>query len=205
MCNYFDNKIAPKKLEEVYNRTYDLEEHDIKTSEFVNGFAHDKMPIIADEVSEEFVIGSWGISAPWIKEDDKKALLPLNARLDTIETKSTFKNNVNNRCAIPVNAFYEWDWKDAKGKVKEKNRINVVGDDIFSLGAIYYIDKNGVLTFAVCTTEANELMAKVHHTKLRMPIILPIGKENDWLDNKNSIQDFAFPNYDVQLKTLVVE
>lgn len=89
--------------------------------------------------------------------------------------------------------------------LKEKNRINVVGDDIFSLGAIYYIDKNGVLTFAVCTTEANELMSKVHNTKLRMPIILPIGIENDWLDHNNAIQDFAFPNYDVQLKTLVVE
>lgn len=105
MCNYFSNKIPPEKLESEFNRTYDLEEQEVTTSDFVNGFAHDTMPIIADEVLNEFVLGKWGISAPWIKEGDKKALLSLNARLDTIETKNTFKNNVNNRCAIPVNAF----------------------------------------------------------------------------------------------------
>ena len=54
-------------------------------------------------------------------------------------------------------------------------------------------------------TDANELMSKIHHTKLRMPIILPVGKEIDWLNNKNSLQDFAFPNYDVDLQTIVVD
>ncbi len=204
MCNYFSNKIPPEKLESEFNRTYDLEEQEVTTSDFVNGFAHNTMPIIADEVINEFVLGKWGISAPWIKEGDKKALLPLNARLDTIETKNTFKNNVNNRCAIPVNAFYEWRWLDEKGKTKEKNKISIAGNDIFSLGAIYYIDKNGILTFAICTTEANELMSYIHNTKLRMPICLPLGKENDWLNNSINIQEFAYPNFNPNLETLIV-
>lgn len=204
MCNYIDNKIPQDLLEETYNITYDLEEQDISTAEFVNGFAHSKMPIISDAVADEFVIGQWGISAPWIKSDDKKPLLPLNARLDTIHTKPTFKNNIENRCVVPVNAFYEWKWLDEKGKSKEKNRIRIEGDPIFSLGCIYYIHKNGVLTFAICTTEANELMAEIHNTKHRMPICLPIGKEKDWLNSANALEDFAFPNFDPKLEAEVV-
>lgn len=41
-----------------------------------------------------------------------------------------------------------------------------------------------VYTYTVLTTEANELMRKIHNTKKRMPIIISNGNETDWLINK---------------------
>ena len=204
MCNYFDNNVPTENLEKEFKKVFTIE-NEIVRAEQINGFAHDPLPIIQDDVIEEFVVGSWGISAPWIRSGDKKALLPLNARLETIEEKKNFKNNVSNRCVIPVNAFYEWRWLDPKGRSKEKNKISVAESSIFSLGAIYFIDKNGKLSFSICTTEANDLMSYIHNTKKRMPIILPLGKENSWLDPKNSLSEFTYPNYDPELKTVIVE
>ena len=204
MCNYFDNNVPTENLEKEFKKVFTIGQETVR-SEMINGFAHEPLPIIIDDVKEEFVAGSWGISAPWIDSGNKNVLLPLNARLESIEDKNTFKDNINNRCVIPVNAFYEWRWLDGKGKNKEKNTISVEGNSIFSLGAIYYIDKNGQISFALCTTEANELMSYIHNIKKRMPIILPLGKENTWLDNQNSIYDFEYPNYDPKLKTSVIE
>jgi putative SOS response-associated peptidase YedK len=36
-------------------------------------------------------------------------------------------------------------------------------------------------TFTILTTEANELMSKIHNTKKRMPIILSKNNEPKWL------------------------
>lgn len=203
MCNYFDNNVPTENLEKEFRKVFTLEEETVR-AELINGFAHDAVPIIQDEVQEEFVSGTWGIAAPWINPEDKKALLPLNARLESIHSKATFKNNLQNRCVIPVNAFYEWRWLDAKGKKKEKNRISVAGENLFSLAGIYFVDKDGRLSFAVCTTEANELMSYIHNIKKRMPVILPLGMENSWLYGQHDLQDFSYPNYDPQLVTEVL-
>lgn len=37
-----------------------------------------------------------------------------------------------------------------------------------------------------------------------MPICLPLGKENDWLNNSINIQEFAYPNFNPNLETLIV-
>ena len=37
-------------------------------------------------------------------------------------------------------------------------------------------------TFSIITTPANDVMAKIHNTKLRMPFILPKGAEHEWLN-----------------------
>ena len=40
-----------------------------------------------------------------------------------------------------------------------------------------------VETFSVITTEANALLAQIHNTKKRMPVILPRENEKRWIDN----------------------
>jgi putative SOS response-associated peptidase YedK len=47
------------------------------------------------------------------------------------------------------------------------------------------------------TTEANELMAEIHNTKKRMPLILSPDNEKLWLDA--SISPNAFENCQVDL------
>lgn len=52
-------------------------------------------------------------------------------------------------------------------------------------------------TYAIVTTEANELMAEVHNIKKRMPIILKQENELKWLQHAN-YKEFGFP-YSVDL------
>jgi putative SOS response-associated peptidase YedK len=37
-------------------------------------------------------------------------------------------------------------------------------------------------TFTIITTAANPLLAVIHNTKQRMPVILPREKEQDWIN-----------------------
>jgi len=50
-------------------------------------------------------------------------------------------------------------------------------------------------TVTIVTTEANELMAEIHNTKHRMPILLNKQNQFRWLDDI-PLEEFTFPNYD---------
>lgn len=50
----------------------------------------------------------------------------------------------------------------------------------------------------ILNPEANELMAEIHNTKHRMPVVLYKAMEKDWLQDRE-IEDFAFPNHESEL------
>jgi putative SOS response-associated peptidase YedK len=54
----------------------------------------------------------------WSKDDVIKAYT-LNARIETIKEKPSFKGAVKNRCLIIADGFYEWQWLDKKGAKKQ--------------------------------------------------------------------------------------
>jgi len=60
-----------------------------------------------------------------------------------------------------------------------------VQEAAYTLGGIYEISQDGEMFLSVCTTEPNEVMAKVHH---RMPVIIDKNESEAWLKSKN-IQD----------------
>ena len=133
-------------------------------------------------------------------EDIKK--MTLNAKIETIDEKSSFKNSVNKRCLVIANGFYEWQWLDCKGKSKIKYEIGIDNDNLFAFAGLYSQWVNTITgeikdTYTIVTTQANELMAEIHNTKKRMPIILKQEDEKKWL-NHYPINDFAFP-YEVNL------
>jgi putative SOS response-associated peptidase YedK len=132
----------------------------------------------------------------------------LNARIETIDEKPSFKNAVNNRCLIIAIAYYEWRWIDPKGKLKEKYQINSQDTEIFTFAGLYStwndIQTGEALNrYTILTTEANETMKYVHNMKQRMPVMLKKADEMAWLDHSSSINDFAFP-YQVNLIALKV-
>lgn len=200
MCFYINNKLTKKELEDNFHAK--LLDDSFNGSSFVNGFSHPKTPIITDENNGEIVLGDWGIIPFWSK-DKTIQRSTLNAKIETIAEKPSFKSSVNKRCLVLVKGFYEWRWLDEKGKEKEKNFITLADEEVFALGGIYNIwtDKTTgeeLKTFSIVTTEANELMAHIHNTKHRMPVVLNKDIRNDWLKDRN-IQDFAFPNYEANL------
>jgi putative SOS response-associated peptidase YedK len=172
-----------------------------KPQENINGFDFPLTPIITDEAPEIITHYNWGIIPSWSQNDDIKKLT-LNAKIETLDEKPSFKNSVNKRCLVIANGFYEWQWLDAKGKVKNKYEIGIGNEDLFAFAGIYSQWKDtttGIIrnTYSIITTEANPLMAEIHNTKKRMPVILKPEDEKKWLEHQ-PYQDFAFP-YTVNL------
>ena len=169
--------------------------------ENINGFQFPLTPIITDEAPEIITHYNWGLIPSWSKNEDIRKVT-LNARIETLEEKPSFKNSIKKRCLVIANGFYEWQWLDSKGKNKIKYEISIKNEDLFAFAGIYsqWIDTTTGLirnTYSIITTEANPLMAEIHNTKKRMPVILKPEDESKWLEHY-PYKEFAFP-YQVNL------
>lgn len=156
-----------------------------------NGFEQPLMPVITRANPDFFQVYHWGLLPSWVS-DPQFGTHTLNAKIETIKEKPSFKKYADQRCLIPVSSFTEWqslDRKghpDPKGKLKRKYKITCEGDIIFSLGGIYsiWVDKETgeeTGTFAILTEPATGLMAVIHNSKQRMPYMLTHHDEDDWL------------------------
>jgi len=169
--------------------------------ENINGFDFALNPIITDEQQEFITHYNWGLIPSWSKDEEIKKLT-LNARIETVIEKPSFRNIVNQRCLVIANGFYEWQWHDTKGKNKLKFEIGLENEELFAFAGLYSIWQNPATreeknTYTIITTEANPLMAEIHNIKKRMPIILRPEDEQKWLQHE-PIQKFAYP-YEVNL------
>jgi putative SOS response-associated peptidase YedK len=148
---------------------------------YFNGFDHPQTPIICQQGLIE--IGEWGLIPKWAK-DTSIQKQTLNARLETLAERPSFKQVLNNRCLIIADGFYEWQWLDAKGKQKQKYLITLPGNSLYTYAGLYSDWQHPatlhiIRTYTIITTAANELMAQIHNSKKRMPVIL--HNEFDWL------------------------
>ena len=63
------------------------------------------------------------------------------------------------------------------------------GEDVFSLAGLWSEWANPMTgevshTFTIITTAANEMMAQIHNTKKRMPLILNRDEEKKWIERE---------------------
>ena len=138
-----------------------------------------------------------GLIPFWAKDDSIKQYT-LNAKIETLNEKPAFKNSVKNRCLVIADGFYEWKWLDEKGRKKQKYLITLPDSDLFAFAGIWSEWQNKstgeiINSYSIITTEANELMAEIHNSKKRMPVILTKKNEKDWLGGEE-INDFN-PDY----------
>ena len=86
------------------------------------------------------------------------------------------------RCILPVDGFFEW--KAIKGqKAKQPYAIAMKDGSPFGIGGLWENWKDPtsgewVRTFAIITTDANELVAEIHD---RMPLIIAPADYTRWL------------------------
>lgn len=120
----------------------------------------------------------WGLVPSWAK-DAKIGNKMINARVETAHEKPSFKRLlVRKRCLIVADSFYEWQRTDEGKRV---HRIQVKGETLFAFAGLWDKWENGsepLFTCTMLTKDANDFMRPIHH---RMPIIVPIENENDWL------------------------
>ena len=122
----------------------------------------------------------WGLVPRWAKDKDFKALI--NARLETIDEKVSFKKLIkNNRCVAVADGFYEW-----KREEKEKTPHYFTREDA---NTIYFAGIFEDDQFCLITEEAKENIKEIHH---RQPVILNQADVNRYLNLE--LQGSAFLN-----------
>ncbi len=168
----------------------------------ISGFSFPKLPVVAMHEEIDLEEMQWGLIPPWVKSEADALQFrknTLNAKAETAFEKPSFKNSmITQRCLVPATGFYEWRHE---GKEKIPFLVKVPESEVFSLGGIYAGWRNPqsdqiIQSFSVITTQANPLMAFVHNTKLRMPLIIPPELEQMWLDaslNSNDVKALMQP------------
>lgn len=167
----------------------------------INAFDFPHTPVVTDEEPGDILFFQWGLIPFWAK-DDKIKKMTLNSKIETCKEKPAFKHSADKRCLVIADGFYEWQWQDTKGKQKQKYLIQPKDQEIFAFAGIYSSwkdpEKNMLInSYSILTTEANEIMSKIHNNKKRMPIVLRQRDLGPWLGGSD-IEHFAFP-YEVDL------
>lgn len=165
------------------------------TASHFNGFEFPKTPLITNIESDTIQLFEWGLIPSWANTDLNRNLT-LNARIETLDDKPSFKHHQTHRCLVLADGFYEWKWLDKSGKYKEKYEIGIAQNDLFAFAGIWsewiaHDTGERKKTYAIVTTEAKGIMREIHNTKLRMPVILQHEQESLWLSghDRNYFKD----------------
>ena len=136
----------------------------------------------------------WGLIPYWCQEP-KGGRKPINAKCETVHKLPMFREAYRRRrCILPVDGFYEW--KALKGqKAKQPYAIAMKDGKPFGIGGLWEnwkdpVSGEWIRTFAVVTTDANELVAEIHD---RMPLILAPSDYARWLSDEPDPRDLLRP------------
>ncbi len=142
-------------------------------------------PLVAGFINEDDEIDSalmnWGWQRNWDQGNRLFNSRRINAKGQVIWQSPVWGEAIRcRRCLIPINAFYEWDQNQPKGK---RNRYRIqTHEAAFTLGGIFEISEDGELILSIFTTDPNEKMAEIHH---RMPVIIDAKDAQQWLASDN--------------------
>lgn len=203
MCFHYNLHQPADKLKNRF--TARIKNYKSPTNPPFNGFTYPQAPVILDEEPQLIQPAIWGLIPVWSKDRNIQKYT-LNAKIETLTEKPSFRNSVNKRCLILADSFYEWQWLDPKGKNKQKYEIRKAKEELFSFGGIWseWTDrKTGeiVKSYSIVTTVANEFMAQIHNSKKRMPVLLNQAEEATWLKGGDL---HLFKKREVDLKAMEV-
>ncbi len=159
-----------------------------------------------DSGEREMALLRWGL-VPYFATSLKefKGLTTFNARAESLTTSATWTEPFKRRrCLVPADGFYEWAEK--AGEVRPGARVKTTSKSGRQPFAITLKDGQQMAfaglwdawrepkkspqevdrwlqSFAIVTTEANELMAPI---SARMPVILAEKDWEEWLDRDES-------------------
>ena len=128
--------------------------------------SQDVLTVVRRGSNSEAKFVQWGLIPSWSKE--AKAFI--NARVETIDEKPSFKESFEKRrCLIWADGFYEWE---RNGKISQPYYFQMKDAAPFAFAGIWdrwQVEDRSITSCAIITTTANELLAKIH---TRMPVIL---------------------------------
>ncbi len=140
------------------------------------------VPVVARGRAGDLVapLMRWGLVPAWAA-DAKGGAKAINARLETLREKPSFRNLVGRRrCLVPANGYFEWKPGDA---AKIPQYVHRPGRSLFAFAGLFDVwkapDGVALTTFTIITAPASPGLAGLHP---RMPVMLPAGHQASWLD-----------------------
>lgn len=194
MCFTVNVNLVKEELENRYGATL-IDTDKYRPSYYYHAFGLPEMPAICSVEPDKIRLLKWGLIPSWSRSLEDANVIrykTFNARAESIDKKPSFSTSVRSkRCIIPVKGFFEWQHA---GKEKIPWYIFHHADDILSIAGIFdeWIENNTgekFSTFSIITTDANVLMAEIHNSARRMPVILDKASEITWTDQSSSLPD----------------
>lgn len=187
MCFTVNVNLIKEELENRFGATL-IDPDKYRPSYYYHAFALPELPAVCSGSPGKIHLLKWGLIPSWTKSaEDAKVIRfkTFNARAESIEEKPSFSSSFKTkRCIIPVKGFFEWQHV---GKDKIPWYIYHSNDEMLSMAGLYnnWVDSatcETINTFSIVTTDANELMANIHNSGKRMPVILNRRDEETWID-----------------------
>lgn len=131
----------------------------------------------------------WGL-IPAFAHGEAGPYATFNARAETARTAPSFRHAwaTGQRCLVPATGFYEWH-QLADGKTKQPYLIRVTDQPVFAFAGLWERSQSAagdaVYSCTLLTIPANELLARIHNSKQRMPVIVPREARAAWLTGSN--------------------
>jgi putative SOS response-associated peptidase YedK len=194
MCFTINVNLIKEELERRYGATL-IDPDKYRPSYYYHAFGLPAIPAICSVNPSRIQLLKWGLIPAWTKSIDEANIIrykTFNARSESIATKPSFSSSFRSkRCIIPVKGFFEWQHV---GNKKIPWYVYHAENEVLSIAGLYddWIENNTgevFSTFSIVTTEANDLMAHIHNSGKRMPVILDKPSESRWVDLSTSPTD----------------
>jgi len=167
--------------DKLYER-FDITKGKQKLNDRYNVAPGQLMPVITQHIERNSLATmQWGLIPGWTR-DIKDALHLINARSETLNQKPSFREPLKKqRCLVPANGFFEWK-KEINGKIPYY--IRPKSGQTIALAGLYDkwlnpANNENIYTYTIITTSASKGLSSIH---ARMPAIIPLGLESDWLN-----------------------
>lgn len=142
--------------------------------------------VVAENGVRRLEMLRWGLVPSWADDPGIGARM-INARSETAPEKPSFRGAFRRRrCLIPADGFYEWKREEGG---KQPFYIHMGDGRPFAFAGLWESWNDGeIRSCTILTTSANDLVGPVHE---RMPVILPAGDRDAWLDPEAEREELA--------------
>jgi len=194
MCFTVNVNLIREELENRYGATL-IDPDKYRPSYYYHAFSLPEIPAICSPEPDKLRLLRWGLIPSWTRNIEDANVIrykTFNARAESIDRKPSFSSSVRSkRCIIPVRGFFEWQHA---GKNKIPWYIFHHDNDILSIAGLFdewteTATGEKFSTFSIVTTDANDMMAEIHNSARRMPVILDRTSETVWTEQSASLND----------------
>ena len=128
----------------------------------------------------------WGLIPAWSKSELYGSKM-INARIETVTTKPSFKNLIPQyRCIVLSDGYYEWKRSGGR-KVPFFIQKEDGGVMLFAgLWTTWSMSSKKIFTYTILTTKAQESISAIHD---RMPALIDKSKAELWINPDNEFSE----------------